>query len=148
MPLDETTKEKYKQIYLDWGKGWTQGESPCILTPDWYEEHCTDDVVQENTNMPEIVGKQANIDALAGWSSMIAIIHNNIHIYVTDDGWVNAFITASLSYWNADKSKQFLSHVKGCLNRLHFNDEGKVDRVQCLWDNGEVLANMMSTAGT
>jgi hypothetical protein len=96
--------------------------------------------------MPLIVGRAAVIGSFKAWGSLIGKVHHKLApAYVTDDGWVICFHAASMAFHNANKSKIITKQVPACINRIHINDDGKIDQFRSYWDMKEVVGAMMSS---
>jgi DNA mismatch repair protein MutH len=107
----------------------------------------SNDYIQVVSDMPGIVGRPAMMEGFKAWGNLIDTVHHLLTpVYVTDNGWVNSFISCSTCFHNADKSKIYMKHILVCLKHIHINDEGKIDRYFSFWDMEEFLGAMLSTA--
>jgi hypothetical protein len=139
--LDDETKAKYCEIYRSFTTDRKDGAFDMSTAKELGRNYMADNIVTTNGGLPKIEGLEAWNASMDQWANTLAMVHDIQHIWCTDDGWVTVIVSLYFTCYNADKSKIVAVTTPG-MNRVHINEEGKIDIFESHWDTSLLLQKL------
>lgn len=143
--INQETKAKYLQMYHDF-TFWADGGDFRFPTTEYIMQNVAENVCIVNSSFPRVESRQAYIDRMPMWRSMISVKHHVLDEYVSEDGWVHVFFASTATFWNSDRSKVCTTFNPAVFTRMRIDDEDKIAEVHSYWDGTDFMTKLMSKA--